>query len=59
MNHRREAGRFQSAGSNHNHLSETPINMPQQQQPIQQHQSSKSVFVEKRELPRRKKFTRE
>jgi hypothetical protein len=53
MNHRREAGNFRSAGSNHKHSSETPVLPPPQQQP------SKSVFVEKREVPRKKKFTRE
>lgn len=58
MNHRREAGRFQCAGSNHNHSSEAPVLPPQQQQQ-QQQQSSKSVFLEKREVPRKKKFTRE
>jgi len=54
MNHRREAGNFRSAGSNHKHSSENPVLPPPQQQ-----QPSKSVFVEKREAPRKKKFTRE
>lgn len=56
MNHRREAGNFRSAGSNHKHSSyENPVLPP----PQQQQQPSKSVFVEKREVPRKKKFTRE
>ena len=54
MNHRREAGNFRSAGSNHKHSSENPV----APQPQQQQQPSKSVFVEKREAPRKKKFTR-
>ena len=54
MNHRREAGNFRSAGSNHKHSSETPVAPP----PQQQQQPSKSVFIEKREAPRKKKFTR-
>jgi len=61
MNHRREAGKFQTAGSNHTHPKPVAVNQPQPQQaqPSQPSVSSKSVFVEK-ELPRKKKkFTRE
>jgi len=58
MNHRREAGRFQTAGSNHTHPITTPQPPPQSQQSQSQAQP-KSVFVEK-EIPRKKKkFTRE
>jgi hypothetical protein len=57
MNHRREAGKFQTAGSNHTHPKPIVANPPPQQ--AQPSVSSKSVFVEK-ELPRKKKkFTRE
>jgi len=58
MNHRREAGKFQTAGSNHTHPKPIVVNQPQP--PLSQPSvSSKSVFVEK-ELPRKKKkFTRE
>lgn len=58
MNHRREAGKFQVAGVNHHHPAIQliqPIQMGMQQPP----QQSKSVFIEKREVPRKKKFTRE
>jgi hypothetical protein len=60
MNHRREAGKFQTAGSNHTHPKPVVVNPPQQQAQLSQPSvSSKSVFVEK-ELPRKKKkFTRE
>jgi hypothetical protein len=55
MNSRREAGKFQSAGSNHHH----PSMYPQQPPPQPPPQQTKTVFVEK-ELPRKKKkFTRE
>jgi hypothetical protein len=58
MNHRREAGKFQTAGSNHIHPKPIVVNQPQPPQ-AQPSVSSKSVFVEK-ELPRKKKkFTRE
>ena len=58
MNHRREAGRFQTAGSNHHHSTPVTVDQPQPQAPSVA-VSSKSVFVEK-ELPRKKKkFTRE
>jgi hypothetical protein len=54
MNSRREAGKFQTAGSNHHHPSMYP-----QQPPLPPPSQPKTVFVEK-ELPRKKKkFTRE
>jgi hypothetical protein len=57
MNHRREAGKFQTAGTKHQH----PLAIEQQYQPppSQSKPASQSVFVEK-EIPRKKKkFTRE
>jgi hypothetical protein len=58
MNHRREAGKFQTAGSNHTHPKPV-VNQPQQAQLSQPSVSSKSVFVEKETPRKKKKFTRE
>lgn len=55
MNRRREAGKFQTAGVNHNHSNAQPVPMGMPQPPPQ----SKTVFIEKKEAPRKKKFTRD
>ena len=62
MNHRREAGKFQTAGVNHHHPLQPqiqPYGTPTSTPSHSAHSTSKTVFIEKREVPRKKKFTRE